>query len=62
MLCRIYALITGMNHVFQVMVLLACTVWIEEFESLQTRAVTSDTGRFLVDGLCGEFGLVAVRV
>ena len=47
---------------FRVMVLIACTVFFEEFESLQTRAVISDTGRFLVDGLCGEFGLVAVRV
>ena len=44
------------------MVLIAFTVWIEEFESMQTCTVTSNTGGFLVDGLCGEFGLVAVRV
>ena len=30
---------------FRVMVLTTCTVWNEEFESLQTRAVTSDTHR-----------------
>ena len=44
------------------MVLIACTVSIEEFESMQTCAVTTDTDGFLVEGLCGEFGLVAVRV
>ena len=29
---------------------------------MQTCAVTTDTDGFLVEGLCGEFGLVAVRV
>ena len=47
---------------FRVMVLIACTLWIEEFESMQMCAVTSDTDGFLVEGLFGEFGLVAVRV
>ena len=36
---------------YRVMVLMACTVWIEEIESLQTCAVATDTGRFLVDGI-----------